>query len=87
MSERRVIFFFLDSWLWGVLVGWLAAGNVYMYTRDKENNKMGWDDGNTPPLPGQATDGKGLKFMIYTRTHSSNDSCFYSRCSIYMFSD
>ena len=35
------LFFFSRFMVMGVLVGWLAAGNVYMYTRDKENNKMG----------------------------------------------
>ena len=57
----------------GFLVGRLVSGNVYMYTRDKESNKMGRDDGIPLPLSGQATDGKGLIFMIYICTHSSND--------------
>lgn len=27
--------------VFGWLAGWLAGGDVYMYTCDKENNKMG----------------------------------------------
>ena len=62
MNEGEMFFFPIYDY--GVLVGCLVGGNVYMHTRDKEKQRDGMDRWDTPSLTWAGNGWQGINYDV-----------------------